>query len=137
MFTKANLASTIITAIWGLGGGFLLWAILADPYLTDHVVVPAVMKAEPEFLYLALGCLIQAFGFSTIYGKYGVGNYGANSGISMGLTVAIMIGLGEKLIDYATANIVDLQGTMVNFLVYIVFFAITGLLAGIVYQKMG
>ncbi|MEL6811623.1 MAG: hypothetical protein AAFP76_09835 [Bacteroidota bacterium] len=136
MFSKANIVSTIVNTIWGMGGGFLLWGILADPFLTEHVLTPAMMKAEPDFPVLAIGCLIQAFGFCTIYGKYGASNYGTGSGLSMGIITAIMIGAGEKLIDFATANILDLQGTLVNFVVYLIFFGITGLLAGIIYKKM-
>ena len=135
MFSKANIVSTVVTAIWGMGGGFLLWGILADPYFVDHVLTPGLMKVDILPVYLALGCLIQAFGFSSIYRKFGASNYGSASGLNMGLLVGIMIGAGEKLIDYATANMLDLQGTLVNFIVYIVFFGITGLLAGIVYKK--
>ena len=136
MFSKANLTSTIVNTVWGFGGGFLLWGILADPYLTDHVVTSGLMKETPDMVYLVVGCLIQAFGFSTIYGKYGAGGYGVNSGISLGVITAIMIGLGEGLIDHSTANILNLHGTLVNFVVYLVFFGIMGLLAGIIYKKM-
>lgn len=136
MFSKANLTSTIVNTIWGAGGGFLLWGMLADPYLSDHVVTSGLMKDPPDMVYLVVGCFIQAFGFSAIYGKYGSGNYGASSGISMGVLAAIMVGLGEGLIDHATANILNLQGTMVNFVVYLVFFGIMGLLAGVIYKKM-
>lgn len=136
MFSKANLVSTIVAAVWGLGGGFLLWGILADPYLRDHVMTAGLMKNPPDMVYLAVGCLIQAFGFSTIYRKYGAGNYGVNSGISLGVWLAITIGIGEKLIDFATANILNLHGTLVNAVVYFIFFGITGLLVGLVYKKM-
>ncbi|MGV6829207.1 MAG: hypothetical protein ACWA45_07400 [Flavobacteriales bacterium] len=135
MFSKSNLISTIVTAIWGLLGGFLLWGILADPYLATHVPIKEIMKQEPNMPYLALGCLIQAFAFSSIYGKFGSKNYGLKSGLSLGLLTALMVGLGEKLIDFATANIMDLQGYIINFGVYIIFFGITGILAGIVYGK--
>ncbi len=136
MFSKANLISTIVTAVWGLGGGFLLWVIIAGPILSDHVVTPGVMKVEADMAFLALGCLIQAFGFSSIYRKFGMDNYGVSSGLNMGLLVGIMIGLGEKLIDFATANLMDMQGTLINFVIYIVFFGVTGLLAGLIYQKV-
>lgn len=136
MFSKANLTSTIVNTIWGVGGGFLLWGILADPYLQDHVVTSGLMKDPPDMVYLVVGCLIQAFGFSTIYGKYGAGSYGGGNGISLGVITAIMVGLGEGLIDFATANILNLHGTLVNFVVYLIFFGIMGLLAGLIYKKM-
>ncbi|NND63188.1 MAG: hypothetical protein HKN48_08340 [Flavobacteriaceae bacterium] len=137
MFSKANLISTLVTAIWGLGGGFLLWGIVADPLLQDHLMTQGMMKDPIDMVHLALGCIIQGFGFSSIYRKYGATNYGVNSGLGMGILAAIMVGLGEGLIDFATANLLDIQGTLVNFVVYLVFFGITGLLAGLVYKKLG
>ncbi len=136
MFSKANLISTLVAAIWGFGGGYLLWGILGDPMLSDHMLLSGIMKDPPDMMYIGIGCLVQAFGFSTIYGKYGASNYGAGSGISMGILVAIMIGLGEKVIDYATANLLDMEGTLINFVIYLVFFGITGLIAGLIYKKM-
>ena len=136
MFSKANIVSTLVLTVWGVGGGFLLWGILAEPYFVDHVLTDGLMKDPPDMFHLAIGCLIQAFAFSTIYNRYGSAKYGASSGLSMGIWVAIMVGLGEKMIDFATANILDLQGTLVNFVVYLVFFGVTGLLAGLIYGKM-
>ncbi|MEP3206505.1 MAG: hypothetical protein ABJZ71_13110 [Gilvibacter sp.] len=127
--------STLVAGIWGLGGGFLLWGIIAEPMMTDNML-PGLLRAEPDMFHLAIGCLIQAFGFSTIYGKYGASNYGAKSGLSMGIMVAIMIGAGEKLIDFATSNMMDFEGTLMNFVIYLVFFGVTGLIAGLIYKKL-
>lgn len=135
MFSKANLVSTLVTAIWGMGGGFLLWGIIAEPMMADNMM-SGLMRAEPDMFHLALGCLIQAFGFSTIYGKYGATSFGIKSGLSMGIMVGIMIGAGEKLIDFATSNMINFEGTLMNFAIYLVFFGITGLLAGLIYKKM-
>ena len=135
MFSKANLVSTLIAGIWGMGGGFLLWGIIAEPMMTENML-PGLLKAEPDMFHLAIGCLIQAFGFSTIYGKYGAGNYGAKSGLSMGIMVGIMIGAGEKLIDFATSNMMDFEGTLMNFVIYLIFFGVTGLIAGLIYKKL-
>ncbi len=134
MFSKANIISTILTAIWGLLGGYLLWGIIAEPMMTDNML-PGLMRPEPDMFHLALGCLIQAFGFSTIYGTYGQSNYSAINGFGMGVLVAIMIGAGEKLIDFATSNMMDFDGTLINFVIYLIFFGITGVIAGLVYRK--
>lgn len=134
MFSKANIISTLVTAVWGMAGGFLLWGIIADPLMGDNLM-PGLLREEPDMFHLALGCLIQAFGFSSIYGKYGRGDYGVKDGLGMGALVGIMIGAGEKLIDFATSNMLDFNGTLINFLTYLVFFSITGLLAGMVFKK--
>lgn len=135
-FSKKNLVSTIITAIWGLMGGFLLWGIIGDSLMTGHILTEGLIKVEPDMFHLAIGCLIQAFAFSAIYGKWGAGEYSPGSGLKFGLWVALMVGLGETLIDYATSNMMDIQGAFLNFGLYIVFFAVTGLLAGFIYKKV-
>ena len=135
MFSKANLVSTVVTAIWGLGGGFLLWGIIAAPLMADNMMA-GILRTAPDMFHLALGCFIQAFGFSTIYSKYGARIYGAKSDLSMGIMVGIMLGAGEKLIDFATSNMVDFEGTLINFVIYLIFFGISGLLAGLIYKKL-
>jgi len=136
MFSKANLISTLVATVWGVGGGFLLWGIVGDPLMADHMLMDGLMKDPPDMMYLVLGCLVQGFAFSTIYGKTGEGNYGAASGVKYGAFVALLIGLGGGLINYATGNLMDLTGVFMNFVIYLVFFVVMGLLTGLIYNKM-
>jgi hypothetical protein len=87
-------------------------------------------------VYLILGCLINGFAFSTIYGKWANGKFSAGSGISFGIWIAILMGLGEGLIDYATSNIIDLTGMLVNVLIWVVFLIVMGIIAGMAYNKL-
>ena len=135
MFSKANIVSTIVTAIWGYGGGFLLWGILGEQLMADGMM-DGLLKETPDMMYLILGCIILAFAFSTIYGRYGSGNYGVSSGLTYGIWVGIMAGVGEGFIDFATSNMLDMSGTLMNMVIYLVHFGIMGLLAGLVYGKM-
>jgi len=136
MFSKANVTSTILTAIWGFGGGYLLWGYLSVDFFSDHMgSATGVMKEVPDMVYLLLGCLINGFAFSTIYGKWANGKFSAGSGISFGIWIAVLMGLGEGLIDYATSNILDLTGMLANVVIWIVFLGIMGLVAGIAYNK--
>jgi len=136
MFSKANIISTIVATVWGFAGGYLLWGILADPVLQDHMgSVTGFMKDPPDFIHLILGCLIQAFAFSTIYGKWANGTFSAGNGLNLGLWTGVLMGLGSGLINFATSNMLDLTGTIINGVIYIVFFAVTGLLVGLVYSK--
>ncbi|RMA66424.1 hypothetical protein [Ulvibacter antarcticus] len=137
MFSKANIVSTLITSIWGLAGGFLLWGLLAEPYLTPHILISDIMRDPPDMIHLILGCLIQGFAFSTLYSRWANGNFGLGSGLSFGIWITLLLGLGAGLIDYATSTIVDIQGTLINFIIYLIFFGITGLLAGIIFKKLG
>ena len=137
MFSKANIVSTIVTAIWGMAGGYLLWGVLGDPLLADYMdSATGVMKDPPDFVHLSIGCLVQGFAFSVIYSKWGQGNYGSGGGINYGIWMGILAGLGAGLINFATSNILDITGTFINAGIYLVFFAVMGLLAGLVYNKM-
>jgi len=137
MFSKANLTSTIATALWGYFGGWLLWGILSVDFFKDHLgSATGVMKEVPDMMYLVAGCLIFAFAFSTLYGKWSSGDYNAGSGVTFGVWLAVLLGLGEGLIDYSTSNVLDLTGTLGGVGIYLVFLAVMGLLAGVVYKKM-
>lgn len=133
MFTKANLLSTLVTAIWGVGGSYLLWGFIADPLMEEYVS-EGILKSEVDPIVLSIGLVIMAFAFSIIYGQFGKRDYGPLSGFRMGLLVAL-IGIGKKVIDFATANLMTFPGTLINSFVYILFFGIMGVLAGLMYQK--
>lgn len=137
MFTKTNLISTIVTAIWGFMGGYLLWGVLADSFLNSHLGTAAgVAKDVPEWGLLALGCLIQAFAFSSIFRHWGESRYTTSDGMKYGILIGVLVGLGNELINHATTNVLDLTGALVNGLIYIVFYAIMGFLAGLIYNKV-
>jgi len=137
MFTKTNLISTVVAALWSMMGGYLLWGILAEKFMSNHMGrATGVVKETPDFGILAVGCLIQAFAFSVIFRKWGAGNYSAKDGLKFGVWVGIMAGLGNGIIDYATSNMLDMTGALVNGLIYIIFYSIMGFLVGLIYNKL-
>ena len=135
MFSKSNLISTLVTAVWGYLGGWVLWGMLMDPILQEHNSATGMMKEMPDMFHLIIGCIIAGFAFSTIYGKWGSGNYSAMSGLTYGVWVGILLGFGEGLVNMAVMNMLDFTGTLLNGVTYVVFYAVMGLLAGLVYQK--
>ncbi|GAA3636069.1 hypothetical protein [Flavivirga jejuensis] len=135
MFSKTNLISTIITSIWGFLGGWLLWGIIGDPMLADHATTAGLMKEMPDMALLAIGCLVIGFAFSTIYSKWARGTHGISHGVQFGIWVGILIGLGGGLIGYSTSNIMDLPGTIINAIIYVVHYVIMGIIASLVYRK--
>jgi hypothetical protein len=136
MFSKSNIISTIVATIWGFGGGYLLWGLIGDPMLLDHLESSTgVMKEMPDMIHLALGCLVQGFVFSYIYGKWANGTFGGGNGLNYGVWLGVLVGIGGGLINYSTSNILDLTGTLINAVIYIVFFAVMGALVGLVYEK--
>ncbi|MBV1887736.1 MAG: hypothetical protein KUG51_00440 [Urechidicola sp.] len=136
MFSKSNLISTVVTTLWGFFGGYLLWAILADPYLMNHLGTGGLTpKEHPDFMYLVIGCLLVGLFFSTIYSKMANGNHNASQGAQLGILIGLLIGFGSGIIDFSTAGILDLTGTLVNGVVYVVHFMIMGVLASLIYKK--
>ena len=136
MFSKSNIISTIVAAIWGFAGGYLLWGTIGEPMMADHMgSATGVMKEMPDMIHLALGCLVQGFAFSYMYSKWANGHYSASNGLYFGIWLGVLVGIGGGLIDFATGNILDLTGTIINAVIYIVFFAIMGTLVGLVYRK--
>ena len=138
MFSKTNLISTVVTALWAFLGGYLLWGVLALSYLSDHLgTATGTMKETPDFLVLAFGCLVVGFAFSSLYGKWARGAHSASQGAQFGNWVGILIGFGGGVIDFATSNLLDMSGTFVNAIIYIIYFIIMGILASMVYKKVG
>ncbi len=95
-----------------------------------------VGKEIPEFGILALGCLIQAFAFSTIFRHWGNEHYNIMSGLKFGILIGILVGLGNGLIDYATSNMLDMTGALGNGMIYVFFFATMGVITGLIYNKV-
>ncbi len=136
MFSKTNLLSTLVAAIWAYFGGYLIWGMLTVDFFNDHLgSATGVMRDIPDMTHLIIGCIIVAFAFSTIYSKWASPTYGAGSGFAFGFWIAILIGLGEGLVNFATSNVVDITATLVNVLITIVFYGIMGLIVGLIYGK--
>jgi hypothetical protein len=95
-----------------------------------------VPKEMPEWGILALGCLIQGFTFSSIFKEWGANKYATSDGVKYGILIGILVGFGNELINYSTTNVLDLTGALVNGLIYAVFYAIMGFLAGLIYNKV-
>ncbi|OUR94566.1 hypothetical protein A9Q87_02720 [Flavobacteriales bacterium 34_180_T64] len=136
MFSKTNLMSTLVTTIWGFFGGYLLWGLIGDPILKDHTVSSGLMKDPPDFMHLVIGCLIVGFVVSTIYSKWARGAHSMSQGAQYGIWLGILMGLGSGMIDFATSNLLDLSGTLINAVVYIVHFGIMGVFVSLIYGKM-
>ncbi|MEZ4859055.1 MAG: hypothetical protein R2781_09615 [Flavobacteriaceae bacterium] len=137
MFSKSNLISTLVTAVWGYLGGWLLWGMLVDPILETHVVTSGLYRTEEtmDMIHLIIGCLIVGLAISTLYSKWGSGRYSPSSGLGFGAWIGILVGFGVGIVNYSVMNLLDITGTLIDGATYVVFFAIMGFLAGLVYQK--
>jgi len=137
MFSKSNLISTLVTALWAYFGGYLVWVIIATPLMEGHEgTATGVWKEVPDHPILIIGCIILAFAFSTIYSKLSGGGHSLSHGAQFGLWVAILIGFGEGMINLGVSNISDLTGALINGGLAIVFYGVMGVLASLVYGKI-
>lgn len=62
------------------------------------------MMAEPNFLYLIIGQLIFALGFTYLYTKSSFGGSKVESGATFGIAVGVMVGIGLNFIFLATTE---------------------------------
>lgn len=138
MFSKTNLISTLATAVWGFLGGYLIWGLILDPFNADHMgTATGVMKDQDNilFMYVALGSLITGFVLSILYSKWARGTHSIMQGASFGGCIGVIVGFGDRLVEYGVANLLDLTGTIANGIAYIVFFAVMGIFASLCYGK--
>ena len=54
MFSKSNLVSTIVGAIWLYGGGYLLWEVIGSNLLENA-------GGEGDQLHVIIACIIFSF----------------------------------------------------------------------------
>ena len=125
----ATLAGTVTMFVVG----YLLWGIALVDVMEGHTITN-VMKDPPDFVMLLLSHIIASFALSNIYGKWSDGNYGAGDGFNFGIWVGIFTGISYSLLGYATANLMDLTGHLIDGVVTLIFFTIVGIVIGIAYK---
>lgn len=134
MFSKSNLLATVVATIVMFLLGYLLWGIAAESLMEGHVITN-IFKEEPDFVFIILGNLVSAFALSNLYGKWARGHHSAKEGAQFGAWIGLFAGLGTALIQYATANMFDLTGHLMDFVLALVYFVVTGVVIALVYQK--
>lgn len=136
MLSKTNLLSYLLTSIWAYFGGFLLWGLLGETLLNNHLgSASGVMREMPDHFHLVLGCVILAVTFCIIYSKWAQGKHSATKGISFGILVGVLTGVGSGMIDFSTSNLLTFTGFIFNALIYMVYYIAMGFLAGLIYSK--
>ena len=129
MFSKSNLISTVVGALWAYFGGMLLWDILGASLFSK------VNENTPDQLHLIIACVILAFAFSTIYSKLSGGGHSLSHGAQFGLWAGIFIGFGERWFDHAFSATPVLNDAIINGILNVVFFVALGVLTSLVYGK--
>lgn len=113
--------------------GYLIWGIAMADFFEGHTIT-SVMPEMPDFGFLVVSHIIGSFALSVIYGKWSGGNYGAGSGFNFGIWIGIFAGISYALLWYATAELMDLTGHLVDGIVSLIFFAIVCAVIGWAYK---
>jgi len=137
MFSKTNLISTVVGAVWSYVGGWLLWEKLGSSLFEGHEgTATGVWKEAPDQLHNIIAGVIVAFAVSTIYSKLSTSAHSISHGASYGLLLGLFIGFGERWYDFAFANMMDMTGSIISGVLNLVFYCILGILTSIVYDKV-
>ena len=135
MFSKSNLIATAVTGIFLFLGGYLIWGILTVDFFAQHAGSATGVNKEPDLLFVAIGCLIEAFFLSTIYGKWARGIHSAKEGFELGALVGAFVGFGEGLIWFGTTNLSDLTGFLASGFLNTIFVGLAGALVAVIYKS--
>lgn len=135
MFSKSNLLATLASGIFLFIGGYLIWGVLTVDFFTQHAgSATGVMKDPLDMIYIALGCLFQAFFLSIIYSKWARGVHSAKEGFEFGALIGAFMGFGMGLLWYGTSNLSDLTGVFAEALLDIIFMGIAGMIIAMIYK---
>ncbi|WP_067036398.1 hypothetical protein [Allomuricauda sp. CP2A] len=134
MFSKSNLLATLVGAIVMFFLGYLIWGIATVDFFEEHTIVN-VMKEVPNLGLIALANLIAVFALCTLYSKWARGHHSMGQGFQFGAWIGVFIGIGMGLLQYATANFMDMTAYIVEAVIDIVFYGIIGIVISLVYQK--
>ena len=137
MFSKTNLISTLVGAVWSYIGGYLLWSKLGSSLFEGHEgSATGLWKESPDQVHNIIAGIVVAFAFSTIYSKLSNSGHTISDGATYGLLVGLFIGFGERWYDFAFANMMDMTGSIINGILNLVFYCILGILTSIIFNKV-
>ena len=123
MFSKQNLLATVAAAVTMFVLGYLIWGMAMVDFYESHTITN-VMKEMPDFGFLIISHIIGSFALSVIYGKWAGEDRGAGSGFNFGIWIGIFAGISYGLLWYATSELMDLTGHLVDGVVSLIFFGI-------------
>jgi hypothetical protein len=111
--------------------GWLIYGILLMDFMNNHPgTVGNINKAEPDFMYLALGNLLMGFLFAYIFVKANVNSL-ANGLVTGGIIGALM-SAGFNCVMYATTNITSKTAMAADVAGMTIMCAIGGAIIGMV-----
>ncbi|NJB71829.1 cation transport ATPase [Saonia flava] len=133
MFSKSNLLATLAASVVMFLLGYLIWGIATVDFYESHTL-NNIAKDPMNIPLIFLGNLIAAFAMSTLYGKWARGAHSIKEGFEFGALIGLLIGFGIYLVMYATTDMLDLTGHIVEGIIDVVYYGIGGVVIAIVYK---
>lgn len=133
---KSTLFATIAAFITMYLLNFLFYALggMTEQYMTDAGEA-ASRGMEAMMLPLVLGHLVMAYFLALVYSKWARGTHSFPLGMRYGAALGAAFGLGLNLIWYATADVMSLNGHLVDSAWQIVSLGIVGGVIAVVTDK--
>lgn len=139
MLSKSRILSTVGAFLLIYLGPWVFYSIIARDFFHNQKTANGLNAMRPEdqvdMTLLALGCLVLAYAFSTLYSKWARGAHSFGQGFEFGAWIGVFSGLGVGLIWYATQSLMSLSGYIADGIWWIVWYGITGAVVSIIYKK--
>lgn len=126
MNTSKFIVSGIVGGVVSCLGGYLLYGMLLKDFFASHATVQ-VMRSPETMIWWSLiaGCVFSGLLYSYIFNKWANIN-SLGGGVGAGLVLGLLSGAAMDLINYGTANMMDLTGAIADIAVGGVLGALTG-----------
>ena len=131
MNTKTIVAGILAGVAYFFLGWIMYATLLESTFASMQGSATGVMRAEADMVWwaLILGSLGMGFTLAYVFGNW-AGISSAAGGIKAGATMGFLISLGFDMVGYATSNIMQLNGAILDIVVYTINSAIAGAIAG-------
>ncbi len=111
-------------------GGYLLYGMLLKDFFAAHATVQVMRTPETMIWWsLIVGCIFSGLLYSYIFNKWANIN-SLGGGVGAGLVLGLLSGASMDLINYGTANMMDMTGVLADI-------AVGAILGGLVGGTVG
>lgn len=133
MSAKTRIMATLVGFVVFFILGWLFYGLLLmDFYASNSGSAINVMRSENNMIWwaLILGNLLQAYFLVYVFGTWAkINSFGA--GFKAGAIIGLILGFGFNLTMYATTNMMNLTGALVDPFVSMIMMGITGGVIGV------
>lgn len=135
MFSKNRIISTFATFVPIYFLPWIFYSYLAADFFESQMLTDVSRGEDMLLLPLTLGCVIMSYVFSSIYEGWDKDSYSITSGIRFGVLIGLFFGAGIGLVMYGTELRTTAIGHFVDSIFWVITYAITGIVASIVYKR--